>query len=160
VWNMATNRAVTPSLRHEAPVKYAAFDQEGCRLATAGPGLPVRVFDFAGALPTFPGREFTTLPLDVKGQSCQGFSSDGKRAVLRVWPEASQLWDLEAEKPLGPAHYFAGLNCSRDWSAERPLLIKTLDRHDNQTEFRLGNVATGKQTRILVVNRAGGKKPW
>src|SRR5262249_40956561 len=90
VWNMATNRAVTPSLRHEGPIKFAAFDREGCRLATTGPGLPVRVFDFGGALPTFPGREFTTLPRDRKGQSCQGFSPDGKRAVLRVWSEASQ----------------------------------------------------------------------
>jgi WD40 repeat protein/tetratricopeptide (TPR) repeat protein/tRNA A-37 threonylcarbamoyl transferase component Bud32 len=160
VWNMATNRAVTPSLRHEGPVKYAAFDQEGCRLATTGPRLPVRVFDFGGALPTFPGREFTTLPLDRRGQSCEGFSPDGKRAVQRVWPEASQLWDLEAEKPLGPAHYFQGLYHSKDWTAERPLLIKMQDARDNQTEFRLGNVATGKQTRIAVANISKDKKPW
>jgi WD40 repeat protein len=159
VWNLATNRAATPLLRHEGPVEYAAFDREGCRLATAGRGLPVRVFDFGGALPTFPGREFTLLPRDDKRPSCEGFSPDGKRAVLRVWPEASQLWDLEAEKPLGPAQHFQGQDYSRDWSAERPLLLKTLHRRDHQTEFRLGNLATGKRTRILVADGAGKDKP-
>jgi len=160
VWNMATNSAATPMLRHEGPVQYLAFHSEGFRLATAGPGLPVRVFDFGGALPTFPGREFTTLPRDVKGQSSSEFSPDGKRAILRVWPEASQLWDLEAEKPLGPAHYIEGLSHSGDLSAERPILIKTLDRGNDQTEFRLGNVVTGKTTRILVANETGKPKPW
>jgi WD40 repeat protein/tetratricopeptide (TPR) repeat protein len=159
VWNLATNRPATPLLRHEGPVTFAAFDAEGCRLATAAHALPVRVFDLGGALPTFPGREFTPMPRDTKGQSVQGFSPDGKRALLRVWPEASQLWDLEAEKPLGPAYYIEGLSSSRDYSAERPLLIKTRDAGNNQTEFRLGNVATGKQTRIRVAHRPGAEKP-
>jgi WD40 repeat protein/tetratricopeptide (TPR) repeat protein len=158
VWNMATNSAVTPLLRHEAPVKVAAFDQEGCRLATAGPGLPVRVFDFGGALPTLPGRE--VIPLMRGGDSAHGFSPDGKRAVIRVWPGASQLWDLEAERPLAPPHYLESSFWSRDRTAERPLLMKTREARDNQTEFRLGNVATGKQTRILVADAVKENKPW
>jgi WD40 repeat protein len=160
VWNMARNRPLTPLLRHEEAVKFAAFDAEGRRLATTGPGLPVRVFDFGGALPTFPGREYTSLPRDRKGQSYAGFRSDGKRAVLRVWPEASQLWDLETEKPLGPAHYIEGSVPSPSWTGEGPLLIKTLAVRNDQTEFRMANVATGKQVRIRVANRPGAEKPW
>jgi WD40 repeat protein/tetratricopeptide (TPR) repeat protein len=157
VWNLVTNRAVTPLLRHEAPVKSAAFDREGCRLATAGPGLPVRVFDFGGGLPTFPGREFTAWP--DNGQSWSGFSPDGKRAVLRALPGATQLWDLEAEKPLGRAHFLESASCSWDCTAERPLLIRP--RYlDHQTEFRLGNAATGKKTRIRVDNAPTENKPW
>jgi WD40 repeat protein/tetratricopeptide (TPR) repeat protein len=138
-------------------VTLAVFDSDGCRLATTGHGMPVRVFDIGGLPPTLLGREYASAeawsnpgadPYRMNGQSMEGISADGKRALLRVWPGASQLWDLETEKPLSPPQYIEGMSMNE--LGERCLLLKNRHLTEKNIEFCVGNVATGKEVKVVV----------
>jgi WD40 repeat protein/tRNA A-37 threonylcarbamoyl transferase component Bud32/Tfp pilus assembly protein PilF len=159
LWNLATRQPLGPLLRHEDAVRIAVFDRDGTRLATTGKGMPVRVFDIGGTVPSIPGREFLAMSQWDKGQTAETMTEDGKRALFRVWPEASQLWDLETEKPMAPPQYGQGLSVS-DLTPERSVLLERRDRADQRVEFIATNMVTGKHVRIVGERSADAAWPW
>src|SRR5204863_5787687 len=97
---------------------------------------------------------------DQKGQMAATMTEDGKRALFRVWPEAAQLWDLEAEKPIASPQYAEGLMVSSDLATDRSVLFKRRDRADKKVEFSATNMATGKSISIVGEKGADVAWPW
>jgi WD40 repeat protein/serine/threonine protein kinase len=113
VYDTVTGKEVFPALKHPLPVYHASFSRDGRRLVTAcggyvqvGPRMSrvageARVWDAATGQPLTRALEHDTW---VKQAT---FSPDGRQLITLAGANynytGAQVWNLDTEKPAGPA---------------------------------------------------------
>jgi WD40 repeat protein len=93
LWDAGTGQALTPPLKHAAPVISVAFSPDGRRLLSASRDGTARVWDVETGLPAHP-------PLTHGGPVCNAwFTKDARQVITGSEDGAVRLWDLSPRAP-------------------------------------------------------------
>jgi WD40 repeat protein len=95
VWELATGKPLSPSLRLPDLVVHGAFTPNGPRVITANAKGMARVWDVATGNPVSP-------PLKHQGEVYHAvFNGDGRQVVI-AGGGAARVWDMATGKPVSP----------------------------------------------------------
>lgn len=136
VWQPARG-AVTATMRHGGPIRWATFSPDGQSVATVGADGPARLWD------TATGRQLVTV---THGSAVRNvhFDSDGRRMITTADNGTAQVWDARTGTRVGPVFRNSGAADARIGAIGTRVLISRGNRtslHDAESGDHVADLA-------------------
>jgi len=146
VWDALGGQPVSPPLRHQGSVYWAAFSPDGTKIATASGDKTARIWDARTGRPV-------SEPLSHPGLVRQAVWSVDGHKLATATSRGAQVWDGTSGAPLTPLLEIPGRNAwhvAFDPAGERVLVTYGSSYLEGAGSARLWSAATGEPLTPII----------